>query len=158
VQALIAEVAAIQKQIEGFTTTLSNADRVATTKMRPGGENIVATLAQLADQQGIELPAATGGDVTASLTLAQRLKPLADASRQLTRRLDDTMLKARGECWWSATALYTALARVATSTPELEAALAPVVAFFALGKRKKPQPPTPSTPPSSSTPPIKSAA
>jgi hypothetical protein len=68
------------------------------------------------------------------------------------RRLDDSILNARSECWWSATALYTALARVADGNPELESALAPVVGFFAIGKRKKPQPPTPSTPP------IKSAA
>jgi hypothetical protein len=86
--------------------------------------------------------------VTGSLTLAQRLRPLAEASRQLSRRLDDTILNARSECWWSATALYTALARVATGNPELEAALAPVVDFFAIGKRKKQQQqPPPSTPP-----------
>jgi hypothetical protein len=55
-------------------------------------------------------------------------------------------LNARSECWWLATALYTALARVADGNPELEAALAPVIGFFATGKRKKGQPPAPSTP------------
>ena len=161
VQELLAEVIALQKKLEGFTVTLSSPDRLATTKMRVGGESVVATLAQLASQHGITLPTITMGDMTSSLTLAQRLTPLANASRQMARILDDTILNARSECWWRATAFYSALARVAANDPALELALAPVVAFF--GKRKKPQrPPTPSTPPSSSTPPstppIKSAA
>jgi hypothetical protein len=150
-------VVALQKKLEGVTTALSSADRLATTKMRGGGEAVVATLAELAGQHGIALPTITTGDMTSSLTLAQRLRPLADASRQLAQSLDDTILNARSECWWRATAFYSALARVAANDPTLEMALAPVVAFF--GKRRKPQkPPTPSTPPSSSTPPIKSAA
>ena len=122
-----------------------------------GGESIVAAVAQLANQQGITLASVTAGDMTASLTLAQRLRPLADASRRLARSLDDTILNARRGCWWCATVFYTSLTRVAADNPALELALAPVVDFFS--KRKKPQrPPTPSTPPSSSTPPIESAA
>src|SRR5215831_1288584 len=97
VQALIADVAAIQKRIEGFTTSLSTAQRASTPKMRTGGESIVATLSQLADQRGIVLPEVSSAGMTATLTLAQRLRPLADASRQLTRRLEDTITSAQGE-------------------------------------------------------------
>jgi hypothetical protein len=143
VQVLIEQVAAIQQQIESFTTTLTRADRLATTKMRVGGEKIVATLAQLAEEQAVALPSASGEEMTASLTLAQRLEPLTEASRQLTRRLEDTVINARSECWWSTTALYTALARIAAGNHEIEVALAPVVAFFAIGKRKKTEPPPP---------------
>jgi hypothetical protein len=157
VQALIADVAAILERVDAFATALSTAQRSASPKMRAGGERIVATVAQLAEQYGMALPAVSGADMKASLSLAQRLRPLADTSRQLTRRLEDTITNAQGECWWAATALYSALARVSGANPALEAALRPVVAFFARGKRKK-APPMPVKPPGSSTPPVASAA
>jgi hypothetical protein len=104
----------------------------------------VALVAQVAEQHGIALPNCTGAGTAANLALAQRLRPLADASRQLTRLLDDTITSARGDCWWSATALYTALARVANNQPEVEAALEPVVSFFARGRRsRRAAPPVP---------------
>jgi len=148
VDALIAEVVALQKRVEGFTVSLTREQRVGTTKMRPGGEGIVATLAQLAEQRGIALPEVSGPAMTANLATVQRLRPLVDTTRQLLQRLEDTVTNAQSESWWAATALYTALARVAAASPELQAALRPVVAFFATGSRKKT--PAPVTPPASS--------
>jgi len=148
VDAVIAEVVAVQKRVEGFTVSLTREQRVATTKMRPGGEGIVATLAQLAEQRGIALPEVSVPEMTANLATAQRLRPLVDTTRQLLKRLEDTVTNAQGESWWAATALYTALSRVAAASPELEAALRPVVAFFATGSRKKT--PAPVTPPTAS--------
>ena len=76
----------------------------------------------------------------ADLLLAQRLRPLsveveveAEALRQ---RLDDTVLEAQSECWWAATAFYTALSRMIYADPRLEAALGPIIEFFAVGRRK----------------------
>ena len=157
VQALTADVVAILERVDTFATALSTAQRSAAPKMRAGGANIVATVAQLAEQFGMALPAVSAAEMTANLALAQRLRPLADMSRQLTRRLEDTITNAQGDCWWAATALYSALARVSDANPALELALRPVVAFFARGKRKK-APPTPAKPPGSSTPPMASAA
>ena len=154
VQALIADVAAIQKRIEGFTISLTTAQRTQTTRMRPGGENIVATLSNLATEHGLELPAVNTDDMEAHLTVAKRVRPLAETTRQLLGRLDDTITNAQSECWWAATALYTGLARVADADPGLERALQPIVSFFAIRKRKK-GPDTPGTP---SVPPAKSAA
>jgi len=74
-----------------------------------------------------------------------------DVTQQLLRRLEDTVTNAQSESWWAATALYTALARVAVASPELQAALRPVVEFFAIGRRKKtPAPVTPPKPPAAS--------
>jgi len=148
VDALIAEVVALQKRVEGFTVSLTREQRVGTTKMRPGGEGIVATLAQLAEQQGIALPGVSVPAMTANLVTVQHLRPLVDATRQLLHRLEDTVMNSQSESWWAATALYTALSRVAAASPELEAALRPVVAFFATGSRKKT--PAPVLPPAAS--------
>ena len=121
--------------------------------MRPGGDAIVATLSKLAREREVAIPEISVESMNDNLALAQGLRPLADASADLTRRLEDTITHAQGECWWTATALYTALARVAEANPELEVALQPVVSFFAVRKRKKPQ----GKPPSSSTPPASAA-
>ena len=154
VEALIAGVTAIQKQLEGFTISLTNAQRRATTKMRPGGEKIVAAVAKLAVERGLVLPEVNIDDMAASLELADRLRPLGDTTRALLRRLDDTITNAQSDCWWSATALYTMLSRVAAASPDLQAALQPATAFFARGKRRK----GPATPVTPATPPAKSAA
>jgi hypothetical protein len=55
----------------------------------------------------------------------------------LQRRLDDTHLEAQSECWWAATAFYTALGRTMDADAKLEAALRPIVDFFAVGRRAR---------------------
>ena len=161
VEALIADVVAIQKRIEASTVSLSDAERRATTKMRPGGETVVGKLVQLADQHGVALPDVTAASIAADLAVVQRLRPLGEVLRQVSQRVDDTIRYHQGACWWAATALYTALARIAQGNPEVEGALRPVVAFFALGSRKKapaPQGTSPPQDPPAGTPPVKSAA
>ena len=161
VEGLIADVTAIQKRIEASTVSLSDAERRATTKMRPGGEAVVATLVQLADQHGVTLPDVTAATIANDLAKAQRLRPLGEVLRQVSQRVDDTILHHQGACWWAATALYTALARIAQGNPDVEGALRPVKAFFAIGNRKKTPPPDSQPPPQgtpSGTPPVKSAA
>jgi hypothetical protein len=157
VQALIADIAAIEKRIEGFTISLTTAQRTQTTKMRPGGEDVVAAVSNLAAEHGLDMPSVNTDDMAANLTLAKRLRPLAQATRQLLGRLDDTVTNAQSKCWWGATALYTGLGRVAAANPKLQLALQPIVTFFAIGKRKK-GPGTPGTPGTPSVPPVKSAA
>jgi len=108
----------------------------------------VALLSKLAEERGIVLPDISVAEMTASLTVAKMLRPLADTTRQMQQRLDDTITNAQSDCWWTATTLYTALARIAEGSPDLQVALQPAFSFFARGKRKKgPAPPvTPVTP------------
>ena len=134
---------AIQKKIAKFTVSLTSEERVGSAKMRTGGEGVVEAVGQLAEQHEIALPQITVEGMTADLTLAQRLRPLAEAARRLSQRVDDTILTAQSEAWWSATAFYTTLARVAAVSPTLQEALRPIVDFFAQGPRKKTPPPTP---------------
>jgi len=136
VDALIADIQDIESRIKKYTVLLTKGERGATTKFRRGGELIVGTLAVLADEHGIKLPKITTEGMKADLLLAQRLRPLADAVKSVQQRLDDTILEAQSECWWAATAFYTSLSRMMDADAKLEAALRPIIEFFAIGRRK----------------------
>lgn len=140
VNQLIADVATLSDSIAAFTVTLTAEERKSTVKMRIGGEAIVADISKLVQDNGITLPQISVDGMLADLTLAQRLRPLASAVDQLSQRLNDTVLEAQSECWWAATAFYSSLCRVAGANPVLEAALRPIIDFFAVGRRKKPAP------------------
>jgi hypothetical protein len=72
------------------------------------------------------------------LTLARRLAPLARALETISQTVADTILQAQSECWWTATAYYTALTHLSDADPKLEAALRPAVEFFARRPRSEP--------------------
>lgn len=134
---LVAEIKAIEGKVEKYTVLLSKEERAATTKFRKGGEEVVSVVSGLADDHEVRLPKISTEGMRADLLLAQRIRPLCNAVSGLGQRLDDTYLEAQSECWWAATAFYTALARLSGAEPRVEAALRPVVEFFALGRRKK---------------------
>jgi hypothetical protein len=136
IDALIADVKAIEDRVKKYTVLLTKSERGATTKFRKGGELIVGTLAALAEEHGIALPKITTAGMKADLLLAQRLRPLADAVEGLQQRLGDTVLEAQSECWWAATAFYTSLSRMIDADAKLESALKPIIEFFAIGRRK----------------------
>lgn len=136
IDALIADIIDVETRVKKYTVLLTKSERGATTKFRKGGQLIVGTLAALAEEHGIKLPKITTEGMKADLLLAQRLRPLADAVDALQQRLDDTVLEAQSECWWAATAFYTSLSRMIDADPKLEAALQPIIEFFAIGRRK----------------------
>lgn len=146
IESLMADVAAIGKRVEAFTVTLSATERLGILKMRSGGEQVIATIGQLASQHEVSLPNTDAATMNAALQRFQRLRPLLEAIQRLERRVDDTVLTAKSASWNDACALYTALARSASANPDIETALRPVVAFFSLGGRRKT--PLPSAPPS----------
>ncbi|MEP7121425.1 MAG: hypothetical protein ABJE95_10965 [Byssovorax sp.] len=136
IDALRADIQSVETRLKKYTVLLTKQERGATTKFRKGGELIVGTLAVLAEQHGIKLPKISAEGMKADLLLAQRLRPLAVEVEGLKQRLDDTVLEAQSECWWAATAFYTALSRMIDADPKLEAAMGPIVEFFAVGRRK----------------------
>ncbi len=138
IDALVADIKEVEAKVKAYTVLLTKSERGATTKFRKGGELIVGTLAALAEEHGIALPKITSAGMRADLLLAQRIRPLADAVDALQQRLDDTVLEAQSECWWAATAFYTALSRMMDADPKLESALKPIIDFFAIGRRKTP--------------------
>jgi len=141
IEKLVDQVKAITATMEEYTITLTDKQRAATTKMRNGGEAVVSTIGGLTTEHKISLPQITVEGMNADLLLAQRLRSLSTAVTALGQRLDDTILEAQSECWWAATAYYTTLARISSANADLQAALKPVVDFFAVGRRK-PKTPT----------------
>jgi hypothetical protein len=139
----VEEIDALAAKVAPYTVALTKEQRQAVTKFRRGGDFVVAILGGLVERYGVVLPGISVDAMNADLTLTRRLAPLAPLTEALTRRIADTILEAQSECWWAATAYYTALHRMSASDPELADALAPVVEFFALGRRAAKPEPTP---------------
>jgi hypothetical protein len=153
VEGLLLEVESLRNKIAKFSCDLTVEERRRATRFRPGGETIVSLLTDIARAEGVMLPKLTPDDVVADLRLIERIRPLVDAAEALSQTLSDTLVEAQSECWWGATAFYTALARAASLDARLETALRPAVDFFAIGSKKgrngatqTPPGPTPAAP------------
>jgi hypothetical protein len=140
VQHLLADVQNLAARIEKLTVTLSAEERQRTTKMRGQGERIVEMVGDLATRNEVSLPRISVEDMKNDLTLAQRLAPLAQALEGVSQTVSDTILQAQSECWWAATAFYTALSRLSDVDAQLEGALKPAIEFFARRRRSEPLP------------------
>lgn len=138
IQGLVKDVQTLAGKLEKFTLTLSAEDRRRATKMRTGGERIVDLVSELATQHQVALPRISVADMKNDLVLAQRLAPLVQAVGSVAQTLSDTTLLAQSECWWAATAFYSALTRLSDAEPRIETALKPAVEFFA--RRRRPEP------------------
>jgi hypothetical protein len=135
IQRLVGEIENVGTKIEKCTLRLSAEERRHTTKMRAHGERIVELVGDLAAQHEVSLPRISVDDMKDDLMLAQRLVPLAQALERLSQTVADTILQAQSECWWAATAFYSALTRLSDVDPKLEAALKPAIEFFARRSR-----------------------
>jgi hypothetical protein len=133
-------IQALADEIEPYTVKLSADDAKHLLRFRPGGEVIVALVADLAVKYGISLPDMPVQGMRDDLTLAQRLAPVASSVGLVAERLTNTLGQARSETWQAATGNYSVLVRVSVANPSLEKELEPARAFFA--RRTKPQGPT----------------
>ena len=140
IQRLLKDVQNLAARIEKFTVTLSAEERQRTTKMRAQGERIVEMVGDLATRNEVSLPRISVEDMKNDLTLAQRLAPLAQALESVSQTVSDTILQAQSECWWAATAFYTALSRLSDADAQLEGSLKPAIEFFARRRRSEPLP------------------
>ncbi len=136
VQALIDELRALRKKTEKYTVSLTTDDRRSMGRLRPGAEAIVAALGTLAAKQELKLPKISLQGMKDDLDLQAILTPLLAELQSLTQRIEDTVVEAQTECWWAATAYYTALNRMSAADAELADALKPATEFFATGKRR----------------------
>jgi hypothetical protein len=146
IEGLVQEIESIRIRIEKFSCDLTVEERRRATRFRPGGETIVSLLTDIARAEGVILPKLTPDDVVADLRLIERIRPLVDAAEALSQTLSDTFMEAQSECWWGATAFYTALVRAASLDARLETALRPAVDFFAIGPKKGKNGATPPSP------------
>ena len=131
---------ALADEIEPYTIKLSSDDTKHLLRFRPGGEVIVALVADLAVKYGIALPDMSVAGMRDDLILAQRLAPIASSVGLIAERLTNTVGQARSETWQAATGNYSVLVRVSVANPSLEKELEPARAFFA--RRAKPQAPS----------------
>jgi hypothetical protein len=123
-----------------YCVGLTPDERLHTLKFRKGGEGIVGKLAALVRSQSVTLPGISAEAMQADLNLAQALGPVRDQLADLHQLVDDTILEARSECWYSATAFYTALSRLMGAAPEIKTVIAEIATFFSTGRRSKPTP------------------
>ena len=135
IQKLVKDVESVGAKIQGFTLMLSAEERRHTTKMRANGAQVVELVGGLAQRHEVSLPRISVEDMKDDLALAQRLAPLEQAIARLSQMIADTILQAQSECWWAATAYYTALTRLSDADPHLESALKPAIEFFARRQR-----------------------
>ena len=138
IQGLVKDVQNLAAKVQKYTLMLSAEDRRRTTKMRARGERIVDMVGDLAVRNQVSLPRISVADMKNDLALNQRLAPLAQELANLSQKISDTMLQAQSECWWAATAFYSALSRLSDVDPQLETALKPVVEFFSRRRRREP--------------------
>lgn len=138
IEQLVKDIESVAERMEQFTVMLSAEERRHTTKMRARGNEVVELVGDLATRHEVALPRISVDDMRDDLALAQRLAPLAKALDNISQKVADTILLAQSECWWAATAFYSALTRLADADPELEAALKPAIEFFARRRRSEP--------------------
>lgn len=130
----------VQQEMEPFGIGLTPDERKHTLKFRPGGEAIVHALAGSVRGHDVALPGITADAMEADLSLAEKLKPVREAAEALYQFTDDTILEASSECWYAATAYYTALSRMISNYPDIKAVVAQVASLFAIGRRKHAEP------------------
>jgi hypothetical protein len=129
----------VQQEMAPFGVGLTPEERRHTLKFRLGGESIVHGLAVAVRSHDVSLPGVSADDMEADLSLAQKLKPVRDAAEAVYEFTDDTILEASSECWYAATAYYTAFSRMVSSFPDIKALVAEVASFFA--RRRRPAEP-----------------
>jgi hypothetical protein len=136
IQRLVKDIESVAERMEKFTVLLSAEERRHTTKMRARGEDVVELVGDLAAEHEVSLPRISVDDMRGDLALMRRLAPLAKALENLSQTVANTILLAQSECWWAATAFYSALTRLSDADPQLEAALKPAIEFFARRRRR----------------------
>jgi hypothetical protein len=135
----VAAINKLRQDMAPYGVSLTPDERRHTLKFRPGGEPIVSSLAAAVREHNVSLPGITADGMQADLLLTQRMKPLRDAAETLCQFADDTMLEASSECWYAATAYYTALSRMVSSFPDLKATIGQIASFFGVRRRQSPQ-------------------
>jgi hypothetical protein len=104
---------------------------------RPGGEVIVALIADLAEKYNIHLADMPVEGMRNDLAASQMLAPLVSKFSLIAAWGEDTMSVTRSESWQSTTGNYSVLSRVSEANASLATELKPAREFFAQGPRKK---------------------
>jgi len=139
----VATINKIQQEMAPYGPGLTPEERRHALRFRLGDEPIVHSLAGVVRKHEVSLPGITADGMQADLLLMQKLKPICDAAHALYQFTDDTMLESASECWYAATAYYTAVSRMVSSFPDIKATIADVASFFARRRRRSLPAPAP---------------
>jgi hypothetical protein len=133
-----------------FGVRLTLDERKRTLKFRPGGERIVELMVAIATRYGVKLPGVSVEGLAADHALSKGLEPVRDAAESVYQLLDDTVLEAQSESWFSTTAFYSALSRMVDAFPDIKGAIDEAAIFFARKRSRtaevKPPETTPKAP------------
>jgi hypothetical protein len=135
----VAAINQLRHDMAPFCVGLTPEERKHTLKFRLGGESIVQSVAAAVKKHNVSLPGITPDGMLADLVLAQKLKPVHDAIEALYQFTDDTILEASSECWYAATAYYTALGRMISSFPDIKLTVGQIASFFGTRRRQQAQ-------------------
>jgi hypothetical protein len=129
-ETLLRDYQKLARRLEQFTIVLDAEERRRVTKFGPGGENVIRVVVDLAEKNGVAIPAVSAENIRAAVALEDRLRPILAVHADVGLRLTSTVLQARHEAWSGTTVLYSLLKRLSRTLPRLEDALRPVRAFF----------------------------
>ncbi len=115
----------------GDDPALTAAQKRHSQKFRKGGENVIAQIGHLAQQQQLESPALNTTDMLSLLAKARALQPLSNRAAAFTRHVDDVIFSTQSEALSMAQQFYALLQRRSLDDVELATALSPVITFFA---------------------------
>ncbi|HEX3344482.1 MAG TPA: hypothetical protein VHS09_07900, partial [Polyangiaceae bacterium] len=114
----------------GTDPSLTPKDKIRAAKFRKGGEPIVSTIGDLAQQQNLEAPALPVATMLALLGQANALAPLANRLAAFVTLVEDIMFAAQSQAWGMALTYYALLQRSAKSNNKLATSLDPVTQFL----------------------------
>ena len=122
VEAILALIAKAQAPFGDRTFTAR--DRQGHVKLRRGAQQVVPTLAVLAQKHGLEMPSMPLSEMSSKIEHAQLLREVLGAVSVFQRLIEDEILASESESWGTATATYAMLRRAAKSRPEISIELA----------------------------------
>jgi hypothetical protein len=145
--ALDEQVVAVTTRMAKITVRLSPPERLGARKPRVGTEQAAARLTELARRRNFKLADVPLDQLTAGFVLAAQLQPIRGHAKELSKRMDDTILHARSTASQAYNRYYRALLGLAVADPELEADLREVAALIKAAKPRRPKSkaPTPTT-------------
>lgn len=126
-----------------YAVAMSVRDRMRTARMRRGGLEVAAMLAQIAQSFGIVVPRIDTADLVARAGIATKLVKQTNDAHQAWQTLSDTSLRYGSQVWVDSLALYDVLKGAAKRDPDLRAALAKVKAFMKPRRAPKAAEPAP---------------
>ncbi len=99
----------------GPPLALTSAEKRRIGKIRKGGDQIVRTIAPLANQYGLNSASLDADTMSARLADAQTLIPLQQKIDKVSKRVSDLIFRAHADSWLSALEFYALLRRRAAT-------------------------------------------